>query len=95
MNQMMTEEAIAEEVLQYWKARKLASLIQQTCRTIDSKDKRMETHRWKYQTVPASLIIRRNKLVDFRSNLVERLMRTLLANDFYPGEKLFNMWVKL
>jgi len=71
---------------------KLARLFQQVCRTIDSKDKRINQCLWAYQEVPMPLRARKTKLLAFKETVFTMLMQELLGNKFKPG-KPFNMWV--
>jgi len=76
------------------RAYRLARLIQQASRTIDSKNKIITKAAFRYEPYPAKTYYRKNKIIDLRSEWVADLMKELLGEDYNPGT-LSQMWVKL
>lgn len=77
------------------RAYRLARLIQQASRTIESKKKIISKSAFRYQPFPAKTNKRKNQLVDLRSVLISELMKELLGKEYRPGKALEQMWVKL
>jgi len=76
------------------KAYRLARLIQQASRTIDSKDKMISKSAFRYESFPIKTYYRKNKITDLRAELIAELMKELLREDYNPGS-IAQMWVKL
>ena len=76
------------------KAYRLARLIQQASRTIDSKKKMISKSAFRYEPYPAKTHYRKNKITDLRAELIAELMKELLQEDYNPAS-IDHIWVRL
>ena len=74
--------------------KRIAKVLYQLQRTIDSKDKRIVKHRFNYKPIPPTLLARTIILENRRAELLEELLVSLIG-DKCKTHKAVNIWIRL
>jgi len=77
------------------KAYRLARLIQQASRTIDSKNKAITKASFRYEPYPAITHKRKNQIIDLRSKAIMKLMKELLGEEYNPNKIYSQIWISI